>query len=250
VSTSLSDLDERAQFPVLPSASILSSSQISEELKPLVTVVSPATRMWTRQEVASGEFGAGFLIHADKAGYLFVTANHVVSHSKWARRSSDVMVATTSGVWAKAHIVAVAKDHDLALLWMSRHSGDADFVQPIVPVQDGENIFVIGHPEGLKFSLSTGIVSSLRSQIFQISAPISPGNSGGPVYDNHGNLIGIVTSKVDDNAEPNAENLGFAADAQTLLSSSAWSFRGNGQQLLQSYIQAAGHLQARTSATN
>ena len=57
-------------------------------------------------------------------------------------------------------------------------------------------MFVIGHPEGLRFTLSTGIISQILRTI-QISAPVSPGNSGGPVFDDKGELVAIVTSMVD-----------------------------------------------------
>ena len=72
---------------------------------------------------------------------------------------------------------------DIALLWLDRHFGDAEFTQPVATyssVQMGEKIFVIGHPEGLNFSVSNGIISRTPgSDVLQVSAPISPGNSGG-----------------------------------------------------------------------
>ena len=234
VNTGLPELDEKSQFPALPSAPAWNSAEVSQKLKPLVIVVSPATRLWNRQEVPSNVLGAGVLLHADKDGYLFATANHVIGESK------DALVATQSGVWAKAAVVGQAPGLDLALLWMPRHSGSAEFVQPLAPARDGAPIFVIGHPEGLRYTLSTGIVSGLRDDVLQISAPVSPGNSGGPVYDDHGNLVGIVSAKFDHNRDANAENLGFAAKTGGFLHDSNWSFRGDGRQRLDRYVQAAG----------
>jgi S1-C subfamily serine protease len=235
VNTGLSDLDERTQFPALPSATDLSSADVSAQLKPLVIVVSPAVRLWNRQEVASNSFGAGVLLRADKDGYLFATANHVVHASGTA---GHVLVATESGVWAKAEVVGRSPQLDLALLWMARHSGSADFVQPLSAGRDGAEIFVIGHPEGLRYTLSTGIISGLRDDELQISAAVSPGNSGGPVYDQNGNLVGIVSSKFDRNRDANAENLSFAAKADGLQQKSSWTFRGDGQQKLDRYLEA------------
>lgn len=239
VGSSLPDLDERNEFPQLPAKSDMNSSEVSQDLKPLVIVVSPAVRMWRGSESASAMIGAGVLLFSDHDGYLFATARHMVGQAGWnlGGSSSHEMIATNSGEWATATIVATAKQADLALLWIGRRAGDTEFVQPIAAPRDGENVFVIGHPEDLRFSLSTGIVSGLRGQTLQVSAPISPGNSGGPVYDNHGNLIGIVSSKFDSQRDPNAENLGFAASAQILLQPSAWSFQKNGRQLLEDYIQ-------------
>lgn len=240
VSTGLPELDERDHFVALPAKTVLSSSDASAKLKPLVIVVSPTMRLWNHQDVASPQFGAGALLFADKSGYLFVTANHVVTTAsdKSAPVSGHAMVATASGVWSSAEVIATARDLDLALLWVGRHSGSAEFVQPIATARDGSQIFVIGHPEGLKFTLSTGIVSGLRDQTVQVSAAISPGNSGGPVYDDRGNLVGIVSSKFDHNVDANAENIGFAAKADALFDASHWKFSTDGQKILERYTTA------------
>lgn len=238
INTGLPELDERVDFPVLTSDSALSSSDVSSRLKPLVIVVSPAARLWSRQEVASQSFGAGMLLEANQDGYLFATANHVVTHASVRDGSSPphVMVSTATGVWSTADVIATAAPLDIALLWVPRHSGHATFVQPISIAADGEQIFVIGHPEGLKYTLSTGLVSGLRDQSIQISAAISPGNSGGPVYDIHGALIGIVSSKFDQNRDANAENLGFAARAEILRDPVPWTFYGTGRKKLETYL--------------
>jgi S1-C subfamily serine protease len=247
VNSGLSDLDEREKYTALPASTALSSSDASEQLKPLVVVISPVTKLWRGQEVASPEFGAGALLLADKSGFLFATARHVVNHGVMGKATDapkSAMVATASGIWSSAQVVATAADLDLALVWVARHSGSSEFVQPIVAARDGEGIFVIGHPEGMKFTLSTGIVSSIRDAIVQVSAAISPGNSGGPVYDEHGNLIGIFSSKFDRAVDPNAENLGFATRADAMLDPTKWVFAPNGKQLLECYTAAAAKAHA------
>ena len=238
VNAGLPDLDERTDFPSLTSGTVLTSADVSSKLKSLVIVVSPPVTLWNRQEVASRAFGAGMLLEADQDGYLFATANHVVAQAPVRAGGSPphVMVTTAAGVWSTADVIAVAPPLDLALLWVPRHSGHGDFVQPIANPTDGEPIFVIGHPEGLKYTLSTGLVSGLRDQLIQISAAISPGNSGGPVYDNHGNLIGIVSAKYDRNQDANAENLGFAAQAEMVRDPARWSFYGSGREKLETYL--------------
>lgn len=238
VNNGLPSLDERTDFPVLNADAALTSTDISGKLKPLVVVVSPAMKLWNRQEIASQYFGAGMLLEANEDGYLFATANHVASHSMVGTGGSPshVLVATETGVWSNANVVAIATSLDLALLWVPRHTGQAKFVQPISEAADGEEVFVIGHPEGLKFTLSTGIVSGLRDEAIQISAAISPGNSGGPVYDAHGELIGIVSSKFDHNRDANAENLGFATRAEMLRDLSRWTFYSTGRERLATYL--------------
>ena len=96
---------------------------------------------------------------------------------------------------------------------------------------------MIGHPEGLRFTLSTGIISRLHGSTLQISAPVSPGNSGGPVFDDRGELVGIVTSMVDKHGDPNAENLNFAVSADALLHDSGWQFSGVGKRRLSDFIE-------------
>jgi S1-C subfamily serine protease len=234
----LPSLDERTDFPAFTTTSPLSSTEISDRFKPLVIVVSPAVRLWNHQNVAGSSFGAGVLLQATHDGYLFATANHVVVHGGLHAKGSpsDVMVTTAAGIWSSAQVVASSSSLDLALLWVPRHSGSARFVQPIADVADGEDVFVIGHPEGLNYTLTTGIVSGLRDKDIQISAAISPGNSGGPVYDVYGRLLGIVSATFDRNRDLNAENLGFAARAALVRDTSFWTFYGNGRALLDDYL--------------
>jgi S1-C subfamily serine protease len=238
----LSELDEQGAFPSLPSAAPMSAKDVSEKLKPLVAVISPARRSWlTHAEMPSAGFGAGMLLQANAEGYLFVTARHVLDGPAWnvARAGSRALIAMASGTWGTADVVARHRSLDLLLLWVPREQGHASFVQPVAratPPSEGENIFVIGHPEGLRFTLSTGIISRMHGSTIQMSAPVSPGNSGGPVFDDRGNLVGIVTSMVDKNGDPNAENLNFAVRADALLEDSGWEFEGIGHKRLSDYL--------------
>src|SRR4051812_15990365 len=176
----LSVLDDKDEFPALPSLVSMSARDVSEKLKPLVAVISPAQRSWlTRQWMPSASFGAGILLQANAEGYLFVTARHVIDGPTWqVAHGSRALIAMASGVWGTADVVARHRTLDLRLLWVPRESGRGKFVQPLAtswPTIEGENVFVIGHPEGLRFTLSTGIVSRLQGSVVQISAPVSPG---------------------------------------------------------------------------
>jgi S1-C subfamily serine protease len=119
--------------------------------------------------------------------------------------------------------------------------GKASFTLPVAraeQLKDGESIFVIGHPQDLRFTLSTGIISRKDQNLLQISAPVSPGNSGGPLFSAHGQLDGIVTSMVDKNLSPNAENLNFAVRADALLEIAGWTFSGDGRRYLATFEQS------------
>src|SRR5215472_9665436 len=234
ISSALTDLDERGSFPTLPAAKVMSGVELSSTLKPLVLMASPAAKRWFQQSYeTSGLLGAALILHADSHGYLLATARHVADGEDWRTKHGiqKVMVSVGMNGWASAQVVGRHKRLDVALLWLERHSGDAEFTQPVATyssVQTGEKIFVIGHPEGLNFSVSNGIVSrTAGNDVLQVSAPISPGNSGGPVYDEYGNLLGIVTSKVARSMEPEAENLNFAISTDTLLHESDWELAGS-----------------------
>jgi S1-C subfamily serine protease len=252
VGAGLSELDERSDFPSLPTTTPMSAVDVSETLKPLVAVISPASRSWfTHAEMPSTGFGAGTLLQANANGYLFVTARHVIDGLPWRVGSrSRGLITMASGGWCGADVVARHRSLDLLLLWVSRESGAGTFVQPLATpaaAKEGENVFVIGHPEGLRFTLSTGIISRMHGSTIQISAAVSPGNSGGPVFDDRGNLVGIVTSMVDKHGDPNSENLNFAVRADALLQDSGWDFTPLGRKRLTNYIEQDEQLEKTLS---
>lgn len=249
ISSSLSDLDERGSFPTLPAGKTMSGVELSTTLKPLVLMASPAAKRWFQQTAGtSGLLGAAMILHADSHGYLLATARHVADGEGWRTRTGaqKVMVSVGMDGWAAAQVVGRHKRLDVALLWLERHFGEGEFTQPVATynsLQTGEKIFVIGHPEGLNFSVSNGIISRTPgNEVLQVSAPVSPGNSGGPVYDEFGNLLGIVTSKVARSMEPEAENLNFAISTDALLHESDWDLVSGGnapRNLLADYVHQA-----------
>ena len=234
VGVALSGLDERSSFPSLPAPSAMSGVELSSTMKPMVLLASPAAKRWfSHADTMSGILGAALILQADSHGYLLATARHVADGEDWRSRHGEQKVMVSDGMngWAAAQVIARHRELDVALLWLQRREGDADFRQPIAnykSVQTGEKIYVIGHPEGLNFSISNGIVSRMPgSEVLQISAPVSPGNSGGPVYDEYGDLLGVVTSKVARAVDPEAENLNFAVSTDALLHESDWEVLNN-----------------------
>ncbi len=149
--------------------------------------------------------GSAFYVTAD--GDL-VTNNHVV-------KGCDGAVVVRHGA---AKIVARDNKNDLALLHLVARP-EAGTVRPVsfrsAPIQLGEAVYVLGYPyagaldNGVNFT--NGMVSSVAgmdndSTRFQLTAPVQPGNSGGPVLDRSGNLIGIVVARMSDVAAMNATN--------------------------------------------
>lgn len=237
VGSALASLDERASFPELPVSQAMTGVQLSSTLKPLVLMASPAARRWFSQSYGtSGILGAALILQSDSHGYLLATARHVADGEGWQQRHGPQKVMVSDGMngWAGAQVVARHKKQDVAILWLERRSGDVPFRQSIAQytsVQAGEKIYVIGHPEGLNFSISNGIVSRTPGdEVLQVSAPVSPGNSGGPLYDEFGNLLGVVVSKVARSMDPEAENLNFAISTDVFLHEGDWEIIGKGNQ--------------------
>ena len=174
--------------------------------------------------------GSGFIITAD--GYI-LTNYHVIEDAYKA--GIDVNVILHDGTRYKAQIVGVEADNDVAILKI-----DADGLSPVTlgnseGMRVGDTIYAVGNPLGeLEFSMTTGHVSAKDRRIvtdssgesismFQIDAPVNSGNSGGPVYNARGEVVGIVTAKYKSSG---VEGIGFAipindaaAIAQDLLTS-------------------------------
>lgn len=164
--------------------------------------------------------GSAFVIRQSASSTYLITNSHVVGQSstvalKWSDGSQD-----TASVIANSG--ASTPQADLALLEVRGVRGRALALKGIAP-SVGADIVAIGAPQGLEFSLTRGVVSSLRDngQILQIDAPINPGNSGGPILDKSGCVVGMATFKLD-----NSEGLNFAISSSlidTYLSSSIGS---------------------------
>ena len=120
---------------------------------------------------------------------------------------------------AEAEMLRFDKAHDLALLRVDENMrGKPLEIRTTYPEQ-GSDILVVGSPAGLKGTVSNGIVSAVRKSdpynfdLIQITAPISPGSSGGPVVNKKGEIIGISVASL---AVKNAQNLNFAVPAKYL----------------------------------
>jgi len=145
--------------------------------------------------------GSGFVVREDGA---VVTNYHVIS------RATDIKVKIGPKILDIEGVLYVDLDNDLAILKMEGKGfptvrlGDADRLLV------GEKIYVIGSPQGLENTISEGILSGIREispkrRILQMTAPISPGSSGGPVFNAKGEVVGIATFLIEEN-----QNLNFA----------------------------------------
>src|SRR5712664_1965899 len=150
--------------------------------------------------------GSGFVI--DSSGYI-VTNAHVVSGAQRVQvvppmASGDTTPASTlayRGNAIAARIVGVARDVDLAVIKVDAKNLPALPLANYADLRQGELVFAFGSPEGLRNSVSMGVVSSTARQIdpdsplvyVQTDAPINPGNSCGPLVNVNGAVVGINT---------------------------------------------------------
>jgi putative serine protease PepD len=146
--------------------------------------------------------GSAWVAHSDAAGSDLVTNFHVVADA-WVAGHETVTVRR-GDVTSTGTIVRVDPGDDLAIVHVRER---------LVPLASaaqrpkiGATVMVVGSPLGLGGTVTLGIVSGFRSlegsDYVQFSAPISPGNSGGPVVDSHGRVVAVASAKlVGDGAE-------------------------------------------------
>ncbi len=162
--------------------------------------------------------GSGFVVTSD--GYI-ITNYHVIADAYTSNYKVSVMLY--NGDKYDAKIVGVEESSDIAVLKIEATGLSAATLGNSDDLQVGETVYAIGNPLGeLSFSITSGMVSALDRDIttqdsttgetvtnnmFQIDAAVNEGNSGGPVYNDKGEVVGIVTAKYSDTG---VEGLGFA----------------------------------------
>ena len=168
-----------------------------------------------------GSLGSGFIISAD--GYI-VTNNHVVAPARSNAVVESIRVTLADGTEYEAEVVGRDEPSDLAVLKITPR-GRLPFVQFANPneVRVGDWVVAIGNPYALGGSVTAGIVSALHRNIqagnydrfIQTDASINSGNSGGPLFDLQGNVVGINTALY----SPTGGNIGigFAIPAEQAI---------------------------------
>ena len=159
--------------------------------------------------------GTGVVINA---GGDILTSLHVVTNT------TAITLTFADGTESIAEVIATQPDHDIAVL---RASQPPALVVPATlgnpnAMRVGDEAFAVGHPFGLYGSMSTGVISGfnrsfrppdssqrLRGMI-QIDAAVNPGNSGGPLLNRYGQVVGIVTGLVNPTDNNFFVGIGFA----------------------------------------
>lgn len=151
--------------------------------------------------------GSGVVVGKNKV----ITNWHVI-------KDAHSIIVRQSGTNYHSSILSDRRDRDLALLNVEGLNAPAVKLGNEKSLKVGQQVFAIGAPSGLELTLTNGLVSALREvkdgKVIQTSAPISPGSSGGGLFDEEGNLIGITTLKLVGEAQ---EGLGFAMPVEWVI---------------------------------
>jgi putative serine protease PepD len=176
----------------------INATAVAAEVRPSVVRVSTGTAT-----------GSAFAFVKTATGTRFITNFHVVADVvQSGGRTVDIERGDES---FPATIIRSDKGRDLAVL---QTTAKFPVLAPAEGLPDpGSPVVVVGSPLGIEDSVTAGVVSAVRPRLgtsekqIQIDAPVSPGNSGGPVVDADGHVLGVVQQKIVGNG---AEGLAFA----------------------------------------
>lgn len=214
----------------------LTSTQVAQMISPSVVSIMTeqvkTNQFWFGYQIASGA-GSGVIISED--GYI-LTCAHVVGGA------TTITVTTSAGDEFPATVVGSYTDGDIAVIKMDAEDLQAAIIGDSDQVQLAEAVYAVGNPGGtLSGSITDGIISAtdrtitvsveeearpssnpfssvtnkiITLNVFQMSAAVSPGNSGGGLFNGKGELIGIVNAKSTGESQ---EGLGFAIPVNRAL---------------------------------
>ncbi len=204
-------MSTRVLVPILAALSLVAPAQTG--------LAAPPGLEHTVFVVQGSASCAGVLVEApEEAGVVVATAYHCVAPGGRPR------VTLRDGTWANGRVRAVDRARDLALIEMDGMDGldgrGAVSIAGALP-EPGDTVDVYGHPLGaslpggffagtLRWAVSRGVVSAVGDNAIQLTAPVNPGNSGGPVVDEDGDLVGIVSRRL------GGDGMGFAGRADAL----------------------------------
>ena len=173
--------------------------------------------------------GTGFFI--DGNGYILTNHHVIADHVNPAYKgytSVRVSLRDNPDVEYSAKVVGWDKIYDVALLKLLGHKNE-NFMVPGISgnMKTGDKIFTIGNPLGIRYTVTSGIISNREidifqmGQAFQVDAAINPGNSGGPLIDERGQVVGIVFAGI-----PQYAGISFAIPFECVRQTIPLLYRG------------------------
>jgi serine protease Do len=205
-----SALSATAQSPTPPLRDVF------RRVRPAVVVIA------TRQKELAPEGHRGFVdLQGLGSGVVISEGGHVLTAAHVVQTAEEIVVSFSEGVVVRARVVGSSLATDVALLQLEEvppglvaaRLGDSN------RIEIGDPVFVVGHPFGLDYTLTTGVLSARRRpkkmagtmalrEVFQTDAAVNQGNSGGPMFNMQGEVVGIVSALVSKSG--GFEGLGFA----------------------------------------
>ena len=215
-----------AQAQVLP--------EVFKRVKDSVVVIRTESRdlsPWPGgEQVSVGGLGSGVLVHPDG---IILTAAHVI------QTAEKIEVLFSDGATYEARVFSSEPSADIAAIKLTRIPSGRT-VAPLADsdkVEVGDEIFVVGAPHGISYTMTVGHISARRianqvwgglsqAELFQTDAAINTGNSGGPMFNLDGEVVGIVSSMI--SRSGSFEGLGFVVTSNmakllVLQQRSMWS---------------------------
>lgn len=183
--------------PLAQTTDELSSEQLFAKLAPSIVRINVSSADGKRRSLGSG---------------VVIAPGTVITNCHVAEGGPMLQVKSGSRSY-EARITVADQAHDLCKLDVPSMNAEPITIGQNDELRTGQKVVAIGAPVGLDLTISEGIVSSLRAvddgTLIQTTAPVSPGSSGGGLFDMRGNLVGIVTFQV-----TVGQNLNFAAPAE------------------------------------
>lgn len=189
----------KREIPKGLNAQELNTASIYEKVVPSVVTIFTSSKVATPTGFKkAGGLGSGVLVSND---CHILTAAHVVAGN------SEILVKTQDGKMRKATVLFSETSADIALLKLDEP--DSTLIHAVLGDSDkmvvGQHIYAIGSPYGLENSFSSGIISAFRGfnkiydgtvkvEFIQTDAAINSGNSGGPLFNSKGEVVGIASS--------------------------------------------------------
>lgn len=216
IAISLSALPRDVQLGTVDTAAPTPTPTVPElyaRLAPTVVVV--------RSQLADGKTALGSGVIFDEDADI-LTALHVVNDA------TRITVTFSDGSTYEAKIFARQPDNDIAGIRALGHPDQLAVATLGNPnaLNVGDEAIVIGNPFGLEHSLSTGVISGLHrsvqppgadkpmTDLIQFDASVNPGNSGGPLFNRDGDVVGIVSGLANPNGQASFAGIGFAVTIQ------------------------------------
>lgn len=209
------ELEKSAKAPPLEVGNFYSASEIYDMACRQVVGISVEGQgtNFMGMPVPVAISGSGFIISSD--GHI-MTNYHVIEEAQ--RNGYRLTACLHSGEIYEAAVVGYDRPNDIAVIKIEAGGLDAVKTGDSDSLLVGQKIYAVGNPLGeLAYTMTTGTVSALNRviqtrqssgmNVFQIDAAVNQGNSGGPVYDQEGAVVGVVAAKY---LETGVEGLGFA----------------------------------------